>query len=315
MRYLLIGGAGFLGQALTKQLLKTKGVKVAIMDNFSYSDPDDMMKDPRIETSYGDAGSQASFQSAVNRFSPDIVIHMAAFHAFNSGSDPRLETARVSNGLLHIIPLISRKRPKLFIYTSADFAYMRNAKIKSYTESDTLNWGTSDTHSMQKVIGEWYTVANCKRYRIPYMIIRPSYLIGNRNYANSFIDPVIFMIESLLQERPFILTRPDQKRDYIHVEDAAKMIAGLIRSEQYNTYYNISTGKGVSNRALFAKISKLLDIGSEAQVVESKELDLVLNNSKAMSLIKPIEFKPVIETLSNIISYRRSLRVIPEESE
>ena len=198
MRYLLIGGAGFLGQALTKKILKGRGNKVHIIDNFSFSDDPSTFKiNKRIGVSYGDAASQLSIQSAINKFQPEIIIHLAAFHAFNPGSDQRIETARITQGLLPTISFLARLKPKLFIYTSADFVYDEIVGGK-LNELGPIKWGTPDTHAMQKIIGEWYSITNCTRYRIPIVILRPSYIIGDRKYANHFVDPIIFIIDNLL---------------------------------------------------------------------------------------------------------------------
>jgi nucleoside-diphosphate-sugar epimerase len=309
MKYLLMGGSGFLGQGIVKQLLKTKGTKISVLDNFSFSEPETSIKDARIDISYGDVGSQTSVQACLNRNIPDITIFLAGFHAFNPGSDSRLETSRVTSSLLYTIPFLARQKSKLFVYISADFAYKRGKE--KVTELDPLDWGTPDTHSMQKIIGEWYTAINCRRYRVPYLILRPSFIIGERKFANPFVDPLIFTTEVLLNETPFILTKANQKRDYIHLSDAAQMIVNIIKSDKYNTVYNISSGAGVTNKQLLDYLQSTIESKSEIKIVDSSEPDIVLDNTKTMD-IKSIKLSKVEELIPKIVNYRRSLRDVME---
>lgn len=309
MEYLIIGGAGFLGQSLTKEILKGRRNKVGILDNFSSSPrPENIIKNPRVSTIYGDIGSQASTQSAINALKFEVVIFTAAFHAFNPGSDPRLETARLTNSLLHTIPFVARKRPKLFVYVSADYVYKSSDK-DILTEKSPIVFGTPDSHAMQKIIGEWYVRANCTRYRLPWLIVRPSYLVGARSVVNPFVDPVSFLCDIMLHDRPFILTNQKQKRDYIDVQDAVTMILDLIKAEKSHDVYNISSGVGVTNMEIFNTLKEKIDPKGELKQVETHELSRVLDPTKVMKETSLKKLTP-LEDLFDLIIKNRSQYVV-----
>lgn len=81
-RYLVTGGAGFIGSAVVRHLIRQTPHQVLVVDKLTYAGNRDNLEpvsnDPRLAFLQADIGDQAAMQRAFAEFAPDIVMHLAA---------------------------------------------------------------------------------------------------------------------------------------------------------------------------------------------------------------------------------------------
>ena len=81
-RYLVTGGAGFIGSAVVRHLIEQTQHQVLVVDKLTYAGNRDNLKpvadDPRLSFLQADIGDQAAMRRAFAEFAPDIVMHLAA---------------------------------------------------------------------------------------------------------------------------------------------------------------------------------------------------------------------------------------------
>ena len=81
-RYLVTGGAGFIGSAVVRHLIRQTPHQVLVVDKLTYAGNRDNLEpisnDPRLAFLQADIGDQAAMRQAFAEFRPDIVMHLAA---------------------------------------------------------------------------------------------------------------------------------------------------------------------------------------------------------------------------------------------
>ena len=80
MHILILGGGGFLGRRLAKELLAKGGLTLGEIDHITLVDiafPEDMLQDPRLECIEADFGSEAVIKNILQQ-QPDVIFHLAA---------------------------------------------------------------------------------------------------------------------------------------------------------------------------------------------------------------------------------------------
>src|SRR5262245_47876360 len=82
MRFLVTGGAGFIGSAVVRRLLKTQAHRVLVVDKLTYAGNLDSLAavkaDPRFRFTKADICDGKAMRAAFEDFRPDIVMHLAA---------------------------------------------------------------------------------------------------------------------------------------------------------------------------------------------------------------------------------------------
>ena len=302
MRHLLIGGAGFLGRHLAQELL-SRGDEVAIYDNYSFSEPMTNVEHAGLKVMIGDATNDTSLSSALIAFKPDTVVWLAYFFAYDPAQTPHVRHSWLMHGLIRTIPALSALKIPKFVYVSSDMVYKPSpTPIK---ENAVINCSSTNMFVADRIIAETYITNICKDLKVPYVLVRPSIVVGKRDYVHPMVDPLGFMIHTLLSGQPLQIRHGQQQRDYITVVEAAEMIANIINKKDSKGIYNVSSGVGLPNAELIQKLVKIITPTVLPKVMESREGHFVLNNTKVLAEGKLELMGLTDEVLTEIVDYRR----------
>ena len=306
MKHLLVGGAGFLGRHLASELL-ARGDTVAIYDNYCFSDP---LTDipPNLEMMIAEAANDTAFSTAMMSFRPDNVVWLSYFFSYDPGNIPHIRHSWLMHGLVKAMQVMVDFEESKFIYVSSDLAYKpSNTLLK---ENALLNWTSLNTFVTNRLIAEMYIATTCKNLKVPWTIVRPSVIVGKRDYVHPMADPLTFIIFNLVGEQPLLVKHAQQKRDYLLVEQACVMLANLLQAKESKGIYNLSSARGMTNAELIQRLNAIIRPTVLPKVIESKEGDLVLDNSKIMALGQArgqVEIADFVDELSGIVEHRKAL--------
>lgn len=301
MRWLLLGGDGFIGSHLSTFLLQNKQ-EVVVYDNHSFSIP--TVEHPKHTRYMGDVANATTLLSVINAHKPDVVCWLVAFHAYDIGENPFIKVAWLNYNLNTVLPVVAAAKSKFVFFSSENIYIPDGNKI---TEDYPIKWNDRKTETQGYMIGEWYTRNICQMLNIPFQIIRLSNIIGNRLFYHPVIDRLSFIIDNiLLQNEMLIITNPAQMRDYLYINDAVQMIFKLVKAGENNAVYNIGSGIGVSNDKLIQLIRNAIPTEFLPKVVEKQETDIVLDISRALSVSK-VKMTKLEKVLPSIIAYRKGL--------
>ena len=279
MKILLIGGAGFIGSYIAKELLK-QGDEVIIHDAFlNYINPlqsnyETFLKlrlrdiKDKVNIIRGDIRHKGRFLKILRENNPEIVVLLAALPIATASNIYSEDAMSINlNGTVNVLESI-REIPsiKRFIYASSSMVY-GDFKYSPADENHPTN--PIDVYGGTKLAGEILTKAFGKKFNIPYTIIRPSAVYGptdvNRRVTQIFI-------ENALKNKPLILEDGgNSKLDFTYIEDVIDGFILALKSEKaVNETFNITRGNERSIKEFAQIIQKHIPV--ETIVKPAKEI-------------------------------------------
>ncbi len=263
-KVLIIGGSGFIGHNLAVKL--SKKFKVYIVDSFTINNLKsfkvrtknlensfyikilkeriNLLKKNKINIINLDARNYKKISKLVDKINPNYIYHLAAVaHANVSNKDPfstfdnSLRT--LENSLDATRSLKSLKR---FFYLSSSMLYgqFKKSSVNEETICEPLG-----IYGALKFAGEKMVIGYNQVFKLPYTIIRPSALYGERCVSRRVIQ---IFIESALKKEPIQITGDGkEKLDFTYIEDLLNgMVLMMTNNKAKNQIFNLTFGNSRS---------------------------------------------------------------------
>tara|TARA_A100001011_G_C14321973_1_gene851226 strand:- start:12424 stop:13413 length:990 start_codon:yes stop_codon:yes gene_type:complete len=245
MRYLVTGGAGFIGSNLVEALLK-KGHSVRIVDNFSSGSQNNIKnfkKKIKIlnHDISKDSNKLSKFFSKV-----DVVIHLAGIaDIVPSIQNPKRYYEVNVTGTLNILQAANKANVKKFLYAASASCY---GIPKKYPTKETENLNPQYPYALSKVLGEKLVIHWAKVYQMPNVSLRFFNVYGPRSRTTGAYGAVfgVFLAQKLKKKPLTIVGNGQQTRDFIHVYDLVDALIKISKSNIKQDVFNLGGGKEVS---------------------------------------------------------------------
>ncbi len=305
-KILLTGATGFIGKALTDELLRNNFEVIASVRNTHSS------SSLRIKTIYvGDLLASTDWTSALQNI--DIVIHSAArVHIMHDSSANPLEEFRQTNfyATLNLAQQAESAGVTRFVFISSIKASRQSSSPQSALKpDDTLP--PDDPYGLSKYEAEQGLLDLAKKSNMDIVIIRPPLVYGP-NVKGNFLSLLKFIKRGI----PLPLGSIDNQRSFVALDNLVNFIRHCAtHPKAANEIFLISDGEDVSTTELLHKIAKAFNkkallisiptvalsfiaklFGKEAMVNRLLE-SLQVDNSRAVELIN---WKPIISMDSQI---------------
>jgi nucleoside-diphosphate-sugar epimerase len=267
---LVVGGAGFVGSNLVRQILKEKPRKLTIVDNFLSADPVNVPDDPVIRLVAGSITNDRVLQGLDNDL--DYAYHLACYHGNQSSIHDPL--ADHENNTLTTLKLFERlkdiKTLKKVVYSAAGCAVAEKTfdGATATTEEATVSLFHDSPYSISKLVGEMYGNYYFSRHNLPFVKARfqnvygPGEILGAGRWRGTpatvwrNVTPT-FLWKSLNGEALPIENGGIASRDFIFVEDMARGLMACGLKGQPGEIYNLGSGAEVTIRQLAERINAL----------------------------------------------------------
>ncbi len=320
-KYLVTGGAGFIGSNLTEYLLQG-GHFVRVLDNFSNGKPENLAfvseipgANERFELVEGDIRDYETCLKACQDM--DYVLHQAALGSVpRSVKDPDTYQQVNATGTLNMLRAAAETRVKRLVYAASSSAYGDVDKEKATPKREDMCPAPLSPYAVTKLTGEYYCQIFPSLYGLETVVLRYFNVFGPRQDPHSQYAAVIpkFITALLKGEPPTIFGDGEQSRDFTYVENVvrANLAACEAGAEAVGQVINIACGANISINALFKLIASL--IGSEIEPVYAppRPGDVrhsLADISKAKRLLGLKEVVPLEEGLKRTISwYKEQMR-------
>ncbi|TSC92923.1 MAG: UDP-glucose 4-epimerase [Candidatus Berkelbacteria bacterium Licking1014_85] len=307
MKYLITGGAGFIGSHIVEELVRRRQ-NVIVLDNLStgYLRNLDSVKD-KITFIKGDITKKPDVIKAMKGV--DFVCHLAAsLSVIESVAKPEKYIKNNVLGTLNLLKIAHKNKVKKFVLSSTCATY-GTASVFPTPENYVgvkLSPYAYTKYSAEEICRYYSAVFN-----LPTVVLRYFNVYGPRQDASSSYAGVIPIFSKLMSQgkQPKIFGNGKQTRDFVGVKDVALAnINACLSDIQNGEAINIGSSIETSVNELYSKISKLLNFQIPAiyQPARAGEAQRALGNISKMRKILKIIPKTLDDELESTVRWYQS---------
>ena len=256
-RYLVTGGAGFVGSNFIRYLLRREpGATVTNLDSLTYAGvratADELDRLPGHRLVHGDIRDTDLVEKLM--IDHDVVVHFAAeSHVDRSIEAPGvfLDTNVIGTGAL--LEAARRHHPKRFIHVSTDEVY-GSVVGEAVSEEERLH--PSSPYSASKAGSDLLALAYASTFDCPVIVTRCTNNYGPYQHPEKLIP--LFVTNLLDGDRVPLYGSGDNERDWLFVEDHCAALHLLVDSGSPGEIYNIGADAQLSNIEVTRRILEIL---------------------------------------------------------
>ena len=255
-RYLVTGGAGFIGSHLVESLLARQH-QVVVLDNLSTGAYHNIATfADSITFIQGDICAEKDLARALTGV--DIVLHHAALPSVQGSLQDPYASHRVnSEGTLHLLIAARTAGVKRVVYAGSSSIY-GDSEISPKTE--TMLPVPLSPYAASKLAGEYYCQVFTAVYGLETVVLRYFNVFGPRQDANSAYAAVIpkFITAIITNSAPTVFGDGEQSRDFCYVSNVVS--ANLLAAQAAHVsgkVFNIAGGAGTTLNQLLAYLQQI----------------------------------------------------------
>ena len=265
MKYLVTGGAGFIGSHLVEKLLIT-GNQVTIVDNLSTSTTKNLAS---IEKRVIFVKSNILDKSIIDKLVSecDYVVHLAAALGVLNIVNKPLESLKTNLQGTEIVLEAAAKYKKPVLIASTSEIYGKNEKVPLSEDDDRVighplksRWSYSEAKAVDESLAYFYYLEN----KLPIRIVRLFNTVGPRQVGHYGMVVPRFISAAIRNEPLQVYGSGDQIRCFCHVDDAVKALLLMMDSEKaIGQVFNVGNNQQISIMNLAKKVIEITRSKSE----------------------------------------------------
>ena len=257
MKYVITGGAGFIGSHLAEYILKIdRSAEITVVDSLICGEKSRLNdKILLVQKSVEDL-SHTDWDDLL--LGCDYVFHLAAMKYNTPGANPNSIFQSNVIATENLFASAARNKIKRIVFTSSLYAY-GSLGPEVMRESDSLEPITH--YGMSKVAGENIARIYSFKNNLNFSIARLFFIYGPNQYAHGGYKSVINKSIELLNSglKPEIFGTGEQSMDFVYIEDCVEALFLMSRSTKAkNETYNVSSQNAITVREILITLRKLL---------------------------------------------------------
>ncbi|KGA06694.1 MAG: hypothetical protein GM48_4805 [actinobacterium acIB-AMD-7] len=266
MKYLVTGGAGFIGSHLAEKLI-ARGDQVVILDDLSTGISKNLGGiEGRVIFHKGNILDRSIIEKLVAEC--DYVVHLAAaLGVFNIVNKP-LESLKTNLQGSEIVLEACDKHRKPVLIASTSEIYGKNDQVPLNEEDDRIighplksRWSYSEAKAVDESLAYFYYLEN----KLPIRIVRFFNTVGPRQVGHYGMVVPRFVSAALKNEPLSVYGSGDQIRCFCHVTDAIKALLLVMDSDKaVGQVFNVGNNSQISIMDLAKKVIEI--IGSKSSI-------------------------------------------------
>ena len=295
MRYVVTGGAGFIGSNLVERLV-TDGHEVVVLDDFSTGRRQNLAAlESSIELIEGSIVDADVCRRAVR--GADYVLHQAALPSVaRSVADPLATHETCVTGTLNVLIAALDAGVRRVVYAASSSAYGDTAELPKH---EGMVPRPRSPYAAAKLAGEQYCRAFAASYGLETVALRYFNIFGPRQDPASEYAAVIprFVRAAMRGERPVIYGDGEQTRDFTYIGNAvsANLLACSAPLEASGEVFNIGCGANISVNELWRRIAGLLAADVEPEYEPARAGDVRDSLASLERARRVLGYAPVVE--------------------
>jgi UDP-glucose 4-epimerase len=293
-RYLVTGGAGFIGSHIAQALVDL-GHEVRVLDNLSTGRIENLrgFRDD-VHWLEGDIRERDTVEAAVAGV--DYVIHQAALASVpRSIQDPSATNQVNTQGTLNLLESAKRHSVKNFVYASSSSVYGDSDVLP---KKETMEANPKSPYAASKLAAEWYCRIFSGIHNLPTVSLRYFNVFGPRQDPDSQYSAVIpiFIKALLTKQRPTIFGDGEQTRDFTYIENV--VIANLLACHARNAagrVYNVACGDRFTLNFLYERLKSIVGTDLDPEFGEPRAGDVRHSQAAITYIEKDLGFSAKID--------------------
>lgn len=221
-KYIVTGGAGFIGSALVRGLLRNGASKVLVIDNLLTGCAENL-DEVRGSIEFHHADIRNYDEIAPILRGADIVFHEAAIPSVPRSIQDPVPSHEVNiNGTFQVLRAAAAGKVGRVVYAASSSAY---GDTEVLPKVETMNPQPKSPYALQKLAGEYYASVFAECFGLETVSLRYFNVFGPRQDPSSPYSGVLSLfIRAILERRPpTIYGDGEQSRDFTYVEDVVNL--------------------------------------------------------------------------------------------
>ena len=293
MRYLVTGGAGFIGSNTVDELVR-RGHSVVVLDDLSAGKEENLAEvRSKITFMKGSITDIEAVQKAMHQ--AEFVIHLAARTSVPRSVKDPVETNKVNvDGTLNILVAARDNRVKRVVFAASSAAY---GETPTLPKSESMQPQPISPYGVTKYVGELYAYAFGRCYGLENVSLRYFNIFGPRQDPNSPYSGVLskFCTAFLEETQPVVYGDGEHTRDFTYVDNAVQ--ANLLACEAPSAsgrVFNVGTGSRVSLNQTLQLLQRISGKQLEAKYEPPRDGDIRDSQADIQSAREFLGYEPAV---------------------
>ena len=269
MRFLITGGAGFIGSHLAERIVE-RGDEVAVLDDLTTGSMDNiehLVGNPAFRYQIGSARDAPLVGEMVDR--ADVTVHLAAAVGVRLVVERPVHTIVTNVEATQVVLNAAARKGKPVLLASSSEVYGKSSKVP-FHEDDDLQLGPTVrsrwSYACSKALDEWLGLAYLREKQVPVTVLRFFNVVGPRQTGRYGMVLPSFATQALKGEPITVYGTGEQSRCFGHVRDAVAAVLKLAACPgAVGQVVNIGSDEEVTIQQLAERVRDLA--GSQSEIV------------------------------------------------
>jgi nucleoside-diphosphate-sugar epimerase len=298
MRFLVTGGAGFIGSHITQQLL-AGGHHVRVLDNFSSGKMENLFfsTEPAYTRSFeliqGDIRDKAVCEKACD--SMDYVLHQAALRSVpKSMKEPESYNDVNIGGTLNVLQAAASRKVKRLVFASSSSIY---GDVTRFPEKEDFYPELISPYALSKLAGEYYCRIFSTAFGLETACLRYFNVFGPRQALDDEYAVVIpkFIHCILHDQQPPIFGTGRQSRDFTYIDNVVQAnILAATKPAIRHEIFNVANGRDTTVLHIVELLNKLFGKSIQPLFLPVRPGDVFKTLADISRIRKTLDFRPAV---------------------
>jgi nucleoside-diphosphate-sugar epimerase len=292
-KFLVTGGAGFIGSNICKKLVSQKCF-VRVVDNLLTGKKSNLTEImDKIEFVEADMGDEQVARAAMKDI--DVVLHEGALPSVpRSVDDPASSHKHCVDATFTLLLVARDAGIKRFVYAASSSAY---GDTPTLPKVETMRPSPMSPYAVGKLVGEYYCSVFSHVFGLETISLRYFNVFGpNQDPKSQYAAAIPAFVTSILKDKPpTIYGDGEQSRDFTYIDNVVE--ANLLAARAQKTsgqVVNIACGQAVTVNEIIALINKSLNKNVKPIYTDPRPGDVKHSLADITAATKLIGFKPVV---------------------
>lgn len=294
MRYLVTGGAGFIGSNIVDELLR-RGHSVTVLDDFSSGKEENLSQAiARIRLIRGDICDLEAAREACD--GADCVLHLAARTSVPRSVKDPIETNHVNiDGTLNVLVAARDARVRRVVYAASSAAY---GETPALPKTESMPPDPISPYGVTKLVGEMYARVFGRAYELENVSIRYFNVFGPRQDPSSQYSGVLsrFIFALLDGSAPVVYGDGQQSRDFTYIDNVVDVSLRACEAPGISgRVFNGGTGARISLNDVLKVLGKILGTQVRARYEQPRPGDILHSEADIALAAQFLGYRPLVD--------------------